>query len=97
MHDVLTSDTFKRNVVKIVLIGHMYTLIGYGDAGMHHGTLIYNNYSPGVFSSSYVQAKLVEVSFLVQYIYIYIYTHTHTHTYTHIYIYTYIHQYIWGD
>ena len=33
---------------------------------LHHGTLfkrIYNNYSPGLFSSSYVQAKLAEVSF----------------------------------
>ena len=43
---------------------------------MHHGTLfkhIYNNYSPGLFSSSYVQAKLTEVSFFVQSIYIYIY------------------------
>ena len=38
---------------------------------MRHGTLlkrIYNNYSPGLFSSSYVQAKLAEVSYFVQYI-----------------------------
>ena len=34
---------------------------------MHHGTLfkrIYNNYSPGLFPSSYVQAKLAEVGCL---------------------------------
>ena len=34
---------------------------------MHHGTLfkrIYNNYSPGLFSLSYVQAKLAEVSYM---------------------------------
>ena len=43
---------------------------------MHHGTLfkhIYNNYSPSLFSSSYVQAKLAEVSFFVQYIYVCMY------------------------
>ena len=35
MHDVLTSDAFQRNViVKIVLIGHVYTLVGYGNAGI---------------------------------------------------------------
>ena len=35
MHDVLTSDAFYRNViVKIVLIGHVYTLVGYDDAGI---------------------------------------------------------------
>ena len=39
---------------------------------MHHGTLfkrIYNDSSPSLFSSSYVQAKFAEVSFFVQYIY----------------------------
>ena len=34
-HGVLTSDAFYRNVmVKIVLIRHVYTLVGYGDAGI---------------------------------------------------------------
>ena len=30
---------------------------------------IYNSYSPGLFSSSYVQATLAEVSYFVQYRY----------------------------
>ena len=35
MHDVLTSDAFQCNIIiKIVLIGHVYTLAGYGDAGI---------------------------------------------------------------
>ena len=35
MHSVLTSDAVYRNViVKIVLIRHVYTLVGYGDAGI---------------------------------------------------------------
>ena len=50
---------------------------------MHHGTLfkrIYNNYSPGLFSSSYVQAKLAEVLvgfFFVQYIFIHAHKQAH--------------------
>ena len=35
MHGVLTSDARYRNViVNIVLIRHVYTLVGYGDAGI---------------------------------------------------------------
>ena len=43
---------------------------------MHHGTSLNAHITiipPGLFSSSYVQAKLAEVSFFVQYIYICMY------------------------